>query len=197
MKRYKLKKDLPTFRAGDEFWLGKYDNLYSDQHDENGHYILAYRHETLKKFPNILTDWFEEIPERPKTMWDLKDGDKWWYIQPEFNESIIYSTHFLTGNDAYRNLGLAFLTKEEAEKELARRKARAILERDTKGFKPDWKECNFGYSVSYEVMNKNPHFEVLWAEWVDETIRFATEEDAQASIKAHEKEWKIYLGVEE
>jgi len=28
-------------------------------------------------------------------------------------------------------------------------------------------------------------------------IYFATPEDAKASIKAHEKEWKTYLGVEE
>lgn len=28
MKRYKLKKDLPTFKAGDEFYLDSNNNLY-------------------------------------------------------------------------------------------------------------------------------------------------------------------------
>lgn len=58
MKRYKLKKDLPTFKAGDEFYLDSNNNLY-----HNWSEVMAYNHKTLEKFPNILKDWFEEIHE--------------------------------------------------------------------------------------------------------------------------------------
>ena len=60
-KRYKLKRDLPTFRAGDIFYLSSMGNLI---HESDG--VVAYSWSTIDKFPNILTDWFEEIkPAEP------------------------------------------------------------------------------------------------------------------------------------
>ena len=60
-KRYKLKRDLPTFKAGDIFYLSGMGNLF---HESEG--VVAYSWSTIDKFPNILTDWFEEIkPAEP------------------------------------------------------------------------------------------------------------------------------------
>lgn len=60
-KRYKLKRDLPTFKAGDIFYLSGMGNLF---HESEG--VVAYSWSTIDKFPNILTDWFEEIkPSEP------------------------------------------------------------------------------------------------------------------------------------
>lgn len=59
MKYYKLLKDLPTFKAGDLFYINP-DQGCLVQKDT---LILAYAKRTLEKFPNILTDWFEEIEE--------------------------------------------------------------------------------------------------------------------------------------
>lgn len=62
-KRYRLKKDLPTFRAGEIFVL---ENAIEQQglfRESDG--IMAYHQGTLEKFPNILTDWFEEIKDEP------------------------------------------------------------------------------------------------------------------------------------
>lgn len=61
MKRYKLLKDLPNFNAGDEFYLDSNNDLRLKGSD-----AMAYNHHTLEKFPNILTDWFKEIPEESK-----------------------------------------------------------------------------------------------------------------------------------
>lgn len=58
MKRYKLRRDLPTFKAGDIFYINENDNLIRESDN-----VPAYDWLTLKKFPNILTDWFEEIKE--------------------------------------------------------------------------------------------------------------------------------------
>ena len=59
MKRYKLKKDTPAFKAGTECYI-----------EEAGHmvpcrgisYTIVHK-DQLEKNPNILTDWFEEIEE--------------------------------------------------------------------------------------------------------------------------------------
>lgn len=61
-KRYRLLKDLPTFDAGDEFYIAHtgalwYDGGGDDYEDD----VCAYSTQTLMKFSNILTDWFEPI----------------------------------------------------------------------------------------------------------------------------------------
>lgn len=62
MKYYKLKKDLPTFKAGDLFILQDDGNLW---HSTGGRHVdvMAYAKKTLELFPNILKDWFEPAPE--------------------------------------------------------------------------------------------------------------------------------------
>ena len=61
LKQYKLKRDLPTFKAGEIFHLSGMGNLI---HESDG--VVAYSWSTIGKFPNILTDWFEEIkPAEP------------------------------------------------------------------------------------------------------------------------------------
>ena len=80
MKKYKLRKDLPTFKAGEIFKL-KGGNLYyypAENGTRDAHWsdnIMAYHHKTLDKFPNILEEWFEEV-EEPKKYWviDIRDG---------------------------------------------------------------------------------------------------------------------------
>lgn len=58
MKYYKLKRDLPTFNEGDVFYIDDFGNLIS-----NKKLVVAYSSYTISKFPNILVDWFKEIPE--------------------------------------------------------------------------------------------------------------------------------------
>lgn len=64
MKRYKLKREIPTFSLGDEFILKEGIGL---QHVLDGcDGAIIYTEATIEKFPNILTDWFEEIkPAEP------------------------------------------------------------------------------------------------------------------------------------
>lgn len=205
MKRYILKKELPTFKVGAKFELDNYGNLRSlEEFQEFGLLgqnigIMACHKSTLEKFPNILTDWFEEIPEQPKTVWDLKEGDEYYAISFDGCITHEYINHSsIDYHERVIGIGKCFLTKEEAEKELARRKAKVILERDTKGFQPDWDNNNEPkYEVYYNYNNECLYtccYEYCCAH---QDLWFATAEDAEASIKAHEKEWKIYLGVEE
>lgn len=193
-KLYRLKKDLPTFKAGDIFTLADNEDLYKDIGEQIP--IHAYTASTLVKFPNILTDWFEEIPEPQKTVWDLKSGDDIWVIA----EGIVFGgTWGYSDYEPERDAGDVFLHREEANKELARRKAKQVLLRDTKGFKPDWSEHNLKLEKWYVAWSIQGGFlEIDYTNFYrDNRIYFATKEDAEASIKIHEKEWKIYLGVEE
>lgn len=65
MKRYRLKKDLPTFKAGDEFCINQCGDLVKTLPHNNNQQITygitTYCAETLSKFPNVLKDWFEEL----------------------------------------------------------------------------------------------------------------------------------------
>lgn len=66
------------------------------------------------------------VKPKPKTFWDLKDGDGYWYINTINN--IYYD--IWNGNAwdlIVRESGNVFLTKEEAEFELERRKCEAIM----------------------------------------------------------------------
>lgn len=194
MKKYKLKKDLPTFKTGEEFILDRNGDLYCPA--EN---IMAYYHETLNKFPNILTDWFEEIPEQPKTVWDLKNGDKFYRVSASGMTGYywkIWQNNEL--DNLMRDMGEVFLNEEDAIKELARRKAKVILEQDTKGFKADWKNNNQNkWYVTYQTYFNGQLVAERTQGYNYGPLAFGSWEDAQASIKTHKKEWKIYLGVEE
>lgn len=57
MKYYQLKFDLPTFKKGQIFYINEFGNLVS-----KGDPVVAYAAPTLAKFPNILKDWFREVP---------------------------------------------------------------------------------------------------------------------------------------
>ena len=57
MKYYKLAKDLPTFEEGELFYMDGSGSLCRAKDN-----ILAYYHTTIAKFPNILEDWFYEVP---------------------------------------------------------------------------------------------------------------------------------------
>lgn len=208
MKKYRLKKDLPTFTAGEEFAMSRVSGglWLIDGYNEDGEWyssVCAYSEHTLKKFPNILKEWFEEIPEEPKTVWDLREGDEYYAISFDGRVTHEYINEVtLDYHERVIGIGNAFLTKKEAEKELARRKAKVILEQDTKGFKPSRGEKYFKYGRGDEY----EHVEVYYdGENLDTTadigldgcIYFESHEDAKASIKAHPDEWKTYLGVEE
>lgn len=65
MKKYVLKRDLPTFKTGEIFILSDLDGcLWYATGDSGGHVdVMAYHRKTLEAFPEILTEWFTEIKD--------------------------------------------------------------------------------------------------------------------------------------
>lgn len=58
MKYYQLNFTLPTFERGELFFVDGRGHLISCAHEG----IVAYSASTLAKFPDILKDWFVEVP---------------------------------------------------------------------------------------------------------------------------------------
>lgn len=179
MKRYKLKKDLPTFKAGDEFYIDSNNDLRLKGSD-----IMAYNHKTLEKFPNILKNWFEEIPELKR--WRTKYGGEYTFLSDD--GSISSSDEYGDNADDYRyNTGIYGRTKEELEAKLKYDIARQVLLDDTEGGK------FIPYKMNYCLLNN------LSGDWLlDWTysyeqgrIYFKDRESLKKSLKEHEEQWEI------
>ena len=189
MKRYELKRDLPTFKAGEVFYLSDAGNLLRESDN-----VPAYSWSTIDKFPNILSDWFEEIKE--PTRWKPEMDQTYYGISIGSSVFSEYWNDLTVDHDRF-NIGNCFQTKEEAELVVEYLKALAVVRGDattkfTKG-KNNW-------SVSYSAIS-NRLTVVTHLSAVDHGIfglpYFATEDDARKSIELHKNEWLTIFGVEE
>lgn len=183
VKRYKVLKEILTVK--NSRWLKPGEEFEATPSSSRIRALLEH-------------GYIEEIPEKPKTVDDLKVGDRCWRITLSALTGFdVEDLEFGIRESLMVETGSIFLTREKGEKELARRKAKVILERDTKGFKPDWKD--YRQTKVYVLYNYMAQDFSIYThrEESGSHIYFATQEDASASIKVHEKEWKIWLGVEE
>lgn len=190
--RYRLLKDLPTFNAGEEFYISSAGLVWdSGSHRD----VVAYATQTLKKFPNILADWFEEISEEPRSVWDLKDGDTYWTLDLDL-EPLEIDWRGAPYDTRLRELGLVFLTKEDLLAEQARNEAKQVLLQDTKGFKPNWEDLKYKFFVYFDNVYgelKTAHSDYRQMG----TLYFASYIDAATSISKHKAEWLRYLGIDD
>lgn len=189
-KRYKLKRDLPTFKAGEIFYLSDTGNLLRESDN-----VPAYSWSTIDKFPNILTDWFEEINE--STRWKPEKFQKYYHVG---GDSFVYDDNWDNGpaiDNGRFEIGNCFQTEEEAERVKEYLKALAVVRGDattkfTKG-KNNW---SVFYSFISDRLVVGTHLSSI-----DHGIfglpYFATEEDAQRSIEQHKDEWLTIFGIKE
>lgn len=189
MKRYKLIKDLPTFKAGDEFCLNSIGDLVL--YDK---WIVAYTKLTLDKFPNILTDWFEEITVGYER-WRAERGEEYWHIDGFGKVSYGYEgeksgdihsdfAHFdyATGN--------YFKTKEEAEAYQEYLLAKQKLIDSADGYKPVLDGHNHYLEYCNGAFGK--HFSIYeTTTYTLGVIYFKYQKDAEESFKKYRDEWEI------
>lgn len=200
MRLYKLLKDLPTFKAGQLAYISKTGNLIAGTPEnqkttETGLIIMIYHETTLKKFPEILTEWFEEIKEPLDSIhWKPKIGDRCFILENANIRPTNY-TGMLRDYNAW-STGRVFRTEEECEKARDRELAEVRLRR-TSTFKPDFENGNGGWIVYYYY--RCEAFAVCELDYYDagEPVRCATREEAEKSIKENERDWKIYFGIKE
>lgn len=183
MKYYKLLKDLPTFKAGDEFYLDKEGNL---RFEENVN-IVAYHHSTLESFPNALKDWFEEIYVIKR--WRAKYGEKYWYVGD--NGGIYLTTEEGHKADNYRfGFGNYFKTAGEAYAYRKYLLARQTLLDDAKNEKynanKDYYYTYFDYELNgWEIISETNKC------LTPNMIYFYFYEDLQKSLEIYKEEWEV------
>lgn len=200
MKRYKLLKDLPTFKAGQLAYISKTGNLIAGTPEnqkttETGLIIMIYHETTLKKFPNILTEWFEEIEEPTDSIhWKPKIGDRCFILENANIRPTNY-TGMLRDYNAWCT-GRVFRTEEECEKARDRELAEVRLQR-TSTFKPDFENGKGGWIVFYDHECETLAIFKIGCYDSGEPVHYATREEAEKSIEENEQDWKIYFGIKE
>lgn len=190
MKRYKLKRDLPTFKAGEIFYLSDSGNLLRESDN-----VPAYSWSTIDKFPNILTDWFEEIKE--PTRWKPKKNHIYYCI---IGDSYVAEDVWHGGqcvDDDRFEIGNCFQTKEEAEQVIEYLKALAVVRGDvTSKFARD----RNNFYVYYDIISNHLAVGVSFYDLENGIFGlpyFATTKDAQRSIEQHKNEWLTIFGIKE
>ena len=191
MKRYKLLKDTPAFKAGTECYI-----------EEAGHmvpcrgisYTIVHK-DQLENNPDILTDWFEEINE--STRWKPDDDQKYYYVDSGGSvDSDIWNDYSAIDDDRFE-IGNCFQTEEEAERVVEYLKALAIVRGDATS---EFVKYNNNWFIGYDPEHKsidafcNPY---TARNGIFGLPYFATKDDAQRSIELHRNEWLTIFGIEE
>ena len=190
MKRYELKKDLPTFKAGETFHLSGMGNLI---HESDG--VVAYSWSTINKFPNILTDWFEEIKET--TRWKPKKNHNYYCVSGDsyVAEDVWYGGQCV--DDDRFEIGNCFETEEEAEQVVEYLKALAVVRGDaTSKFTKGRDNFFVAYNYTFNCLDVSDN-SYLIKNGIFGLPYFATKEDARRSIEQHKKQWLTIFGVKE
>ena len=175
MKKYKLLKDIPFAKAGDmvEMWS---DGTIAFAGEPN---LPRFNKEDVRMFPL----WFEEVEDY---FYITTDGSVW--LCPKNKDKELDKNRKAIGN--------YFETIEEAEKYLEYLKAKEVIKQDTKGFKPNWKNCENKYFGYWGFGDGSLNFLVSYVTKYP-GMCFKTEEDIKESFKKHPDEWKTYLTYEQ
>lgn len=118
------------------------------------------------------------VKPEPKTVWDLKYGDKYYFIN--HYGGVIHCTWDGSEYDLERReYGNAFLTKEEVKFELERRRCEAIM---LKYGRRTFKYGDANYTIRFDNDDKQAFVEVWRLNQFQGTIYFDTEELAKKAI---------------
>ena len=184
-----------TLKYGDGF--GLYATGVTD-HGENKALLLSGIVE-----PNAF-DWVKEDepceiakllnkPYEPETVWDLKDGDEYWWVISYGEVSKDTWNDYCTDYKR-RNQGNAFLTKEEAKFEVKRREMVTRLRKHTRPFKVGGENWTPYWSHTRKSIDFNCVSEAQEAQLYFES----KEKIKQAIAEVGEEDFKkYYLGVTE
>lgn len=186
MKRYKLLKDLPFAKAGEELYL---------KFSEDSEFFLvykgtdkAYTAELNPEFIDNFGEWFEELP---KCYFSINNSKK------EVQEvSVKYHANWVIQN--LKSLGLLFETEEETERHIDYLMAKEVIRQDAKGFKPDWNnEDENRYRGCWDLKEDTTIWMYESGAFREPLIFFKSVKDIKESFEKHPEEWKTYLTYEQ
>ena len=184
MKRYKLLKDLPFAKAGEELYL---------KHDEETGYFTLYKDVNKMSAGDLHEGFIENFDEWFETQ-ELK---KYYYIGSMGHIENTEYQGWESSAKLRKSIGNYFETREEAEKYLEYLKAKEVIKKDTKGFKPNWRDKDEDrFMGCWDFKRKRALFDYGDAFKTPE-IYFKSREDISESFKKHPEEWKAYLTYEQ
>ena len=193
MKKYKLKKDFLYLKTGDTVEITRVKDLLAGLPryiiSEN-QWIIA---EILDLTRFVFDDYFEEEKEEDENIFNLQEWDKYyslnsnWYICLEN-----YNSKF--DKDVIENWN-AFLTKREAEKELARRKAifniKKYCFKNNIEYKENVSDEDFYIWITYDSENEEFN-QSVFTDHIDYWVLFFNSyEDLENIVKNCEEDLKI------
>ena len=191
MKRYKLKKDTPAFKAGTECYIEEAGNMVPCRGIS---YTIVHK-DQLEKNPNILTDWFEEVNE--STRWKPEKNHIYYFV---IGDSYVAGDVWYGGqcvDDDRFDLGNCFQTKEEAERVIEYLKALAVVRGDaTAEFTKGRGNFYVVYNAAYNCLDVSDNAYLI-KNGIFGLPYFATREGAQRSIELHKNEWLTIFGAKE
>lgn len=180
-KKYRLLKDLPFAEEGAIFreWTGERSGKEEKALVNTDNLTTTLWVEDIENFD----EWFEEIGE-----------PEWVYYINAFGGVVdnVRVANLPGVRASLKSTGNYFKTQEEAEEYLAYLKAKAVIKKDTKGFKPNWKNCENKYYGYWNSGKDSLGYLVSYITKYSD-ICFKTEEDIKESFKKHPEEWKTYL----
>ena len=152
--------------------------------------------EVLSKYADYEVDENElekilVIP-KPKSVWDLKDGDEYHYLR---SDGIIVKSNCNQYSKKMREACNCFLTREEAEFELERRKCEAImLKYGTRDMMSLGDSCSSKYFIWYDNCDNEIGIKAAYFVSYQGVIFFATEELAEKVVdEIGEERLKKYI----
>lgn len=199
MKTYKLKKGLPLAKAGEEVEIyEKWQNLvriYKKPNNNRSGILIC----QIKK--EDIDEWLEEIPQKPKSVFDLKFGDRY-FTKDSYWATIERNWQNNYTENQLQKEGKIFLTKEECdkdyEKELAIQRIKKYcwensIELADNDFIKDSNNAKF--NIYYDIETTGFHatyFNIcLW----DNLFFFKTKEDTEKVIENCEDDLKIIFNI--
>ena len=190
MKRYKLKRDTPAFKAGTECYIEEAGNMVPCRGIS---YTIVHK-DQLEKNPNILTDWFEEIEE--STRWKPDESQKYYFLD---GGGFVYDNRWDDDSVDHGRFEIdnCFQTKEEAERAVEYLKALAVVRGDATS---KFTRNRDNFYVYYDVISNHLAVGVSFYDIGNGIFGlpyFATTDDAKRSIKRHKNEWLTIFGVKE
>ena len=187
---YELKEDWSSFKAGDKFTTSSYGNLYQLVNDD-GEFVLA----------KIPTDLLDEVGDGG--YWKPIDGEMFYYIDEDGDVSHdIFDPTASALDMAKLSLGNCFKTEKDAQAVVDWLEARHNLIESGARFinTIDVDSSQSYYSVYYTIDRSDLVIEDAYVgenTVGDKRLYFDDRQLADKSIKEHEDDWLVYLGVKE
>ncbi len=207
MKKFKLLKDLPGAKAWDIIVYEDWDVYFEECSDNTTPSFQTVDEHLLWILERMITEleynwWLEEVEETPKSIYELKNRGAYFYINDRWE---IIDVDWLLWSGFERRLEMwnVFLTEEEAEKELRKRKALARIKRWIWKNKAllwlnrdeDW-TYHWWYRVAY-YKDTNELEIILETAMTIDGIMFMYKSDAERCLVECKKDWGILFDLKE